>query len=306
VLRLWVPLPQGGNVASPPNIRLYAHAAEELRFDGVWLGDHITMPRDYQSRYPYGEQHAVNSDRPFYEAYTTLAYVAGITRRIRLAVTVAVAGYRHPLLHAKVIATLDSLSEGRLEVGLGAGWLAEEFEALGMAFSRRQTYFLECVDAMTRLWQGDVVDHDGEAWQFRGANCHPTPVQVPHPPLWVGGSAKLLRRFPDKTLGWVAPDVPPGELFDDIARLRADDRAGQPRAPIAVKLALTDGPPSRESPLCFDVSSPAAGYELLRGLHARGVTDVRLNLVDLAPRKRLGVLSVFSRQLAEAGLRPDH
>jgi alkanesulfonate monooxygenase SsuD/methylene tetrahydromethanopterin reductase-like flavin-dependent oxidoreductase (luciferase family) len=136
-MRLWMQLPQGGWVASRENVRVYAMLAEELGFHGLWVGDHIVIPPGYESRYPYAATHPVPADRPFLEAYTTLAYVAGVTQRVRIAVTAAVTPYRHPLLHAKVAATLDHLSGGRLEIALGVGWLREEFDALGADFAHR-------------------------------------------------------------------------------------------------------------------------------------------------------------------------
>jgi probable F420-dependent oxidoreductase len=161
MLSFWVQLPQAGGVASARNIRAFAGLAEELGYTGVWLGDHIALPDDYVSQYPYGDAHPVSSNRPFLEALTTLAYVAGLTHRVRLATAVLVAPYRHPLLQAKQIATLDALSGGRLEVGFGAGWLAEEFEALDVRFEDRQSLTDETIEVMKQLWTGETVNHEG-------------------------------------------------------------------------------------------------------------------------------------------------
>jgi probable F420-dependent oxidoreductase len=299
MLSFWVQLPQAGGVASARNIRAFAGLAEELGYTGVWLGDHIALPDDYVSQYPYGDAHPVSSNRPFLEALTTLAYVAGLTHRVRLATAVLVAPYRHPLLQAKQIATLDALSGGRLEVGFGAGWLAEEFEALDVRFEDRQSLTDETIEVMKQLWTGETVNHEGRHFTLRGLRCLPEPTQVPGPPLWIGGiSPRALRRVVETGSGWLAPAQTIEEIGTLVLRLRdlADGRA--PRAAARVTVVL--GPSRMDRAPTLPIEAPA---DVLTELEHAGVTDIRLELTGLPPRERLGAIAKLARTLEEAGFK---
>ena len=286
------------------NVRAYALLAEELGFDGVWLGDHIVLPDEYDSRYPYGTAHPVAADRPFLEALTTLAFVAGATRRVRLAVAVLVAPYRPPLLQAKQIATLDALSEGRLEVGFGAGWLAEEFAALGVEFDQRGSITDETIELMQALWTGESVSHEGRHFSLHGVRCLPRPAQRPGPPVWIGGnSAPALRRVVDTGAGWLAPAQTAQELAGLIERLRALGDGSAPRAAASVVITLGGGAvapaggPQRPS---LDLDGSCDG---LAELQRVGVTDVRLELTTLPARERPGAIAKLARMLEVDGLK---
>jgi probable F420-dependent oxidoreductase len=299
VLKFWVQLPQAGGVASPRNIRAYASLAEELGFTGVWLGDHVVLPDTYESQYPYGAAHPVASDRPFLEAVTTLAYVAGATHRVRLATAVLVAPYRHPLLQAKQIATLDALSGGRLEVGLGAGWLAEEFEALGVSYVDRQSLTDETIEVMKKLWTGESVTHEGKHFTLKGVRCLPTPAQRPGPPLWIGGiSPRALRRVVESDAGWIAPTQSTDEVAALVARLRELGEGRAPRA--AARVVVRTGDARSDASPALD---PNGSPDVIAELEGAGVTDVRLELTTLPPRERLGAIAKLARTLEDAGLK---
>jgi probable F420-dependent oxidoreductase len=306
-LRHWVPLPQAGRVATPQNVRLYAQAAEELGYTGVWLGDHLVLPVGYTSRYPYGSQHVASPSTPFLETFTTLAYVAGATRRVRMLTTIAVAIHRHPVLMAKVGATLDVLSSGRLEIGLGAGWLEEEITALGQDFPLRHEALRESVDALSRMWTGEQTSHDGKVWQFQDVICAPVPAQ-PTIPLWVGASPRTFKRIQQTTdapVSWVAPDASLETIKAGMAALR-DQGGATDETRIAVKVAIgaSNTVSSHESTV-FDLDDPADSLTMLRDLQDRGATDVRIDLTGVAPRMRLGTIARFSRVVADAGLFDD-
>ena len=300
-MRYWLQLPQGGWVASQRNVRLYALLAEELGFHGVWMGDHIVIPVDYESQYPYGELHPVPPDRPVLEAYTTLAYVAGLTRRIRLAVTVSVIPYRHPLLHAKVVATLDHLSAGRLEVGIGTGWLREEFQALGADYARRQRITDEHLEAMRQLWTGEPVSFQGETVSFPRVQCQPRPAQLPHPPLWIGGASSwALRRVKRYGAGWLAPELP-GERFDAIVASLSQRcaSAGQKPPGVSAKVWLE---PAVGAGGTFSLHPRESGsLAVLERLAAAGTTDVRIDLSRLPTRDRTGCIHHLARLLEKEG-----
>lgn len=301
MLRFWIQLPQAGGVASQRNIRAYAALAEEFGFTGAWLGDHVALPDTYASQYPYGAAHPVAPDRPFLEALTTLAYVAGATRSLRLAVAVLVVPYRHPLLQAKQIATLDTLSGGRLEVGFGAGWLAEEFEALGVRYEDRQSLTDETIDVMKQLWTGDSVHHEGRHFTLHGMRCLPVPAQKPWPPLWIGGiSPRALRRVVETGSGWLAPAQTPEEIALLVTRLRELGGGQSPRA--AARVVVTSGGADVADSPAIDLDGSC---DVLVELQAIGVTDARIELTTLPPRERLGAIAKLARMLEDAGLKPS-
>lgn len=295
-MRWWVQLPQAGGVAGRRNVRLYAALAEELGFTGGWVGDHIVIPEGYTSQYPYGTAHPVAADRPFLEAYTTLAYVAGRTERLRLAVTVAIAPYRHPLTHAKIIATLDELSDGRVEVALGAGWLREEFAALGVDYAARNRLTDRNLEVMRRLWTGDPVTYHDHGLDLDGVRCLPRPVQTPHPPLWLGGSSpRAMQRIAKTGAGWLGPDLPLDEFVATTEKLLG---ATDATPPVSAKLWLVEEAALPSNSLTVSTANTRS-LDLVDHLDAVGVTDIRIDLSQLSPRDRPGALTRLSRQLGE-------
>lgn len=302
MMRYWLQLPQGGWVANRDNVRLYALLAEEIGFQGLWLGDHIVIPVDYTSQYPYAAQHPVPSDRPFLEAYTTLSYIAGMTERVRLAVTVAIAPYRHPLLHAKIVATLDHLSNGRLEVGVGTGWLEEEFLALGADYSRRGKVTNEYLDAMCKLWSGQPVAFNGETVKFKSVQCLPMPTQQPHPPLWIGGAGpRAIARIVRFNAGWLGPDLPLSQFLAHSQRL-TQECAVRGRGPSRISAKLWVERPQDRSPDSLSFGSVApTNFELLRQLESAGTTDVRIDLSRLPSGDRPQHILALARALRKEG-----
>lgn len=296
--RFWMQLPQGGWVASRENVRVYAMLTEELGLHGLWVGDHIVIPPGYESQYPYAASHPVPADRPFLDSYTTLAYVAGCTQRVRIAVTAAVAPYRHPLLHAKMAATLDHLSGGRLEIAFGVGWLREEFEALGADFAHRGAVTDETIEAMCALWSGEPTSYQGEHIKFDTVQCLPRPTQLPRLPLWIGGGGpRLARRMRRFGAGWLGPDLPLPDFLDTAAALR--DQVGD--APVSAKVWLLDSVTEDSDELAISVlGSPR--LDVLRKLGAAGVGDIRLDLSRLPSADRPRHIHAFARAIRKEGL----
>src|SRR5262245_21686660 len=171
----------------------------------------------------------------WYDCVTTLAYVAALTHRIRLLSHVYVLPYRHPLVVAKQWMTLDALSAGRAILGVGAGHVAAEFDALGVDFSRRGALLDEAIDAVREAFAGEYTTHEGDAWSYGEVGLTPRPVQA-SPPIWVGGSSPAaLRRAAERGDGWLPTGPPEGGMSAGIARiheLRA--RAGRADEPFTV------------------------------------------------------------------------
>jgi probable F420-dependent oxidoreductase len=168
------------------NVRVWPARAEEMGFSSVWFTDHVIGLKAYAPRFG-----------PIWmELLTSLAYAAGQTSRIRLGSGVMVVPYRDPVYTAKVLATIDQLCAGRLNVGVGVGWSRSEYKALGVGdlFERRGAYTDEALDVMFRCWEGGKLGYDGEWVKFREIEFWPTPVQRPRPEIWVGGHSKAALR----------------------------------------------------------------------------------------------------------------
>jgi probable F420-dependent oxidoreductase len=182
-------LGERGGLAHPDYAAEAVVRAEELGYESVWAGEHVVMP-DYRSRYPYSPDgrlpQSAQTDVP--DPIVWLSYVAGITTRIRLATGVVVLPLRNPVVLAKQVASLDLLSRGRAVLGIGAGWMREESDAVGVPFDARGQRMEEFVGALRALWRDDVATFHGEHVSFAGARSYPKPVQDRTVPIVVGGS----------------------------------------------------------------------------------------------------------------------
>ena len=184
-------LPFVGPLMTPENLRALATRAEELEFDHLWAADHIVLPTQVSSPYPYSPTSVspVDPAASFCEPMSVLCYLAGCTQRIKLGTHVLVLPYRNPVLTAKMVSTLDYLSGGRAILGIGAGWMEEEFKALGLnTFAERGAVTNEYIGILKELWTQDDPQFQGRHYQISGVKFNPKPVQKPHPPIWVGGA----------------------------------------------------------------------------------------------------------------------
>jgi probable F420-dependent oxidoreductase len=172
-----------------------AHAAEEAGFESLWTVEHIVVPAGYESEYPYDDSGRMpgSDDMPLPDPLVWLAYVAGATTTIRLATGVLILAERNPVVTAKEVATLDSLSGGRVTLGVGVGWLQEEFDAIGVPFERRGKRLDENIEAMRALWTQDKPSYDGEFVSFTDAICSPRPAQG-SVPIVIGGHTEAAAR----------------------------------------------------------------------------------------------------------------
>ena len=216
-------VPSRGPLATPESIITIAKRGEELGFDSISLGDHILVPRTIESSYPYtvsGEYPGTTTGSSL-EQLSVLSYLAGQTSKIRLSSSVMVVPHRNPLVAAKSLATIDVLSAGRLVIGVGTGWMREEFEALGVQpFEERGAVTDEYIQAMKELWTSPSPSFSGQYCSFHDINFLPKPVQTPHPPLWVGGESKrAIRRAARFCDGWCPIDVNPQFPMDSPERL---------------------------------------------------------------------------------------
>jgi len=204
--------------------------AERLGFESVWLPEHLIFTAK-MSRSPHpGETHPpVPPETPIFDAFAYLSYLAGVTERVRLGTHVYNLGLRHPFVAARAVQTLDIVSDGRVEFGIGASWLEEEWVAAELDFASRGRRVDEALEVCKRLWTEPDVSHDGEFFSFEGAVFEPKCVQSPYPPVLVGGeSAPALRRAARAGNGWIGMnhDFASGAAQIDKLRglLAAEDR----------------------------------------------------------------------------------
>ena len=223
-----------------------AQHGEQLGFAHLALPDHVIIPRSIASPYPYNAQRkmAGASEGDCFEQLAVLAYLAAATSKIRLLTSVMVVPHRPPVFSAKALATIDVLSNGRVDVGIGAGWMDEEFQAVGAPpFAERGKVTDEYLRIFKELWTQDSPRYDGQYASFRDVTFLPKPLQKPHPPIWVGGeSPAALRRVIALGDAWYPIGSNPQFLLntferfrDGVNRLRADaERANRDPQSIAI------------------------------------------------------------------------
>jgi probable F420-dependent oxidoreductase len=211
-MQFGIHLPHIGRKASPANIRRASEQAEALGFDDVWVSEHIIVPRS--AAYP--------PSPAFYDPVLTLTWAAAATSRVRLGTSVLVLPMRHPLPLAKELATLQNLSEGRLILGAGVGWLEAEFAALGVPFRERGRRMDEGIAMMRAVWSDDPVTFKSRwvAAEIEDMRMQPAPT-IPIP-IWIGGSSEPALRRAARLDGWHGSRVTPGQAEPIIARLRAE------------------------------------------------------------------------------------
>jgi probable F420-dependent oxidoreductase len=202
-----------------------ARQAEKLGFGFISVNDHVVVPRDIASRYPYSDDGmwAGRTAGACLDQLATLAFLAACTERLQLLTSVMVVPQRQPVLTAKMLATIDILSGGRLIVGCGVGWLKEEFEALGAPpYAERGRATDEYIDAFKVLWTEEAPAYRGTHVRFDNVMFAPKPVRKPHPPIWIGGeSAVAIKRAVRAGQGWYPASNNPQHRLDTPERLRA-------------------------------------------------------------------------------------
>jgi probable F420-dependent oxidoreductase len=208
--------------ADPEFLRAVGQAVEERGFESVRAAEHVVLFDDYASRYPYAPDGRFpgGRDSGLLEPFTALTFLAGVTRHVRLGTGICLVPQRNPVYTAKQVADLDVLSGGRVDFGVGIGWLREEFEVLQMPFEQRAERCREHLDVMKALWCDEVSEYRGDHYRLRPCRMYPKPVQQPHPPVHVGGeSDAALRRVTEFGQGWYSFNRTPEELGDPLRRL---------------------------------------------------------------------------------------
>ncbi len=225
-------LPTRGPTATREGILALAREGERLGMHSAMIADHIVFPVASDSAYPYtlDRKHPGGGDA--LETFSILGVVAGAKEKLRLVTSVLVLPYRNPVLTAKMVASLDVLSGGRVTLGVGVGWLKEEFEALDSPdFDRRGAVTDEWIAIFKQLWTESPASFTGQFYNYANIRAEPFPLQKPHPPIWVGGHSRAaLRRTARFGDGWhpvgaiAASPLPPGEIATAPGHAEAADR----------------------------------------------------------------------------------
>ena len=227
MLEFGVSMPTRGPMATRDGITSVAKHAESLGFEILSVSDHIVIPKGINSKYPYSETGEFPGDvderDQCLEQLTTLTFLAGIVSKPKLLTSVMVVPYRSPVHTAKILSTIDVLSNGRLILGIGAGWMREEFEAVGSPpYERRGAVTDEYLRAFKELWLSPKPQFQGEFCRFSDIAFEPKPVQKPHPPVWTGGeSPPALRRAGRFADTWFPIGSNPNYPVDTPQRLAA-------------------------------------------------------------------------------------
>ena len=220
-------IPHNFGLDDPDDVLNIGKRAEELGFDSVWVNHHILNVGYIFDRL---------GSKPYYDAITVLTWVAAHTEKVRLGTTVLVLPYLNPLVLAKTLATVDVMSKGRLNVGVGVGALKPESDALGSTFETRGRYADESIKIMRELWESEDPEFDGEFFSFSGVKFSPKPIQKPGPPILIGGASRAaLRRVATLGDGWHPIRQSIADLKQNIATIhRLAEEAGRDPSEITV------------------------------------------------------------------------
>lgn len=230
-------IPVNIGIDDPARMVGMAQHAETLGYESVWTFEHVIVPMDYQSRYPYNDTGKMGAEpeTPFIDPLIALTAIAAATKTIRLGTGVNILSQTNPLLLAKQTASLDAVSGGRFMLGVGIGWLEEEFVAMGTPFERRGARFDDYVAAMRKVWSGDVVEHQSEFLTWSGFKSYPLPRQNPMPVIMGGSKGRIYQRIARLGNGWFVPGSDPAALRDQLAELRsACEQEGRDSAEIEI------------------------------------------------------------------------
>jgi len=303
-------LPTRGSLGNPDDIGEIARAGETLGYRSIVVGDHIVFPVDVASPYPYTIDGGFPGLGDALEQLTLMSFVAALTTSSRLVTSVMILPQRNPLATAKILATIDVLSKGRLTVGVGVGWMREEFQALAAPdFDKRGGASDEYLEIFKKCWTQDPVSHDGEFYSFKSLRCVPQPMQKPHPPIWIGGHSRAaLRRVAKYGDGWhpvgatSASPLPPAEFQDLLEQLKQMcDGEGRDYSALSISFKAPSydpgHPPSGHDRLLF-TGAPAQIAEDIRTYEALGVDEIIFDFRHPTVAKTVANMAHFMTEIA--------
>ena len=208
-MEIGIQLPSAQPGANAAHILEVARAAERLRFDAVWMFDHLFTPVGLGSKYPYttSGDYALTAADPFFDPLAVFGVVAGATERVKMGTAVLIPAYRHPIVLGKILASIENFAPGRIVLGIGAGWMREEFDAVGVPFGKRGARLEEYAAALRAIWSGAPTDFKGRFYSWTEAGLLPAPTQ-PIPLIFGGHGDGALARAARVGDGWAAVTAP--------------------------------------------------------------------------------------------------
>jgi probable F420-dependent oxidoreductase len=277
---------------TPEFVHALGEATEERGFHSIWVAEHVVLFDDYASKYPYSPDGRIPTagERGPIDPLIALSFLAACTTRIRLGTGVCLVPQRNPVYTAKEVASVDWLSNGRVDFGVGVGWLAEEFKVLGVPFERRGARCREYLRVMKKLWCDPVSSYEGEFYTLPPCRQYPKPIQQPHPPIHFGGeSDAALKRVADLGQGWFGFNIAP----DDVAkRLEKLDGLLRERGRSRKDVFISASPPRQMQ----------ADLDLLKRYRDAGAEQVIVVTVANGRDRLLATLDGFANRLvAPAG-----
>ena len=275
-----------GPFAYPELLTHLATTAERVGIESIWTIEHVVIPVGYRSTYPYDPSGKIPApdQLPIPDPFVWLAYAAAVTKKLRLATGIVILPQRHPLYVAKEVASLDVLSGGRVILGIGVGWLEEEFQALGIPFAERAARTAEMVRAMRSLWKDEAEPFQGKFYRWPKVESHPKPVQKPGVPIVVGGHTELAARRAARYGDGFFPGVAEDAKLKDILAIMADECRKLGRDPKTIEISAGRAAPDLDGvkrlrdlgvsrfmvpPPAFDPEGITQGLEKLGELIAR-------------------------------------
>ena len=247
----------GSGVADPDILRSVAQAADEAGLESLWCGEHVVLPKPRVAPSP------ADPDLEFLHPSVVLTYLAACTERVKLGTGIVLIAQRNPVVLAKEFASADVLSRGRMILGIGAGYLEPEFDAIGAPFRERGRRTDEAIDAMRALWNEQDPTFEGDFWQFTGIDAHPRPITDGGVPIHVGGhSEAALRRAAERGQGWYGWMQDPEQTAAYVERL--DQLCEEVERPAELgPLEITITPPARLTEEAVEQYADAGAHRLV-------------------------------------------
>jgi probable F420-dependent oxidoreductase len=276
-------LPQPDSEAMLDVVVAFVQAAETRGFSSAWAGEHAVLFDEYESVYPYGPggKWDLGAEIPWLEPFVYLTFLAARTERIRIGTGVILLPQRNPVYTAKSVGTLDFLSGGRMDVGIGVGWSREEYAALDVPWEHRAARAREYLEVMRALWRDEVAQHSGPMYELPACRQRPMPTQKPNPPIYFGGETDAaLRRVAelgDGWFGWAGPD----EIDARLAFLH-EQLARHGRTPDSVKVAIGFGWPGEADRETIEKYTAAGVDQLLLSWPGAGSEAEAVEKLDAA------------------------
>ncbi len=289
-MKIGVFIPTAAPIATPEFLREAGRAAEERGFHSIWVPEHVVLFDQYQSRYPYSDDGKIPgvdaAQLGILEPLGTLTYLAAVTERIRLGTGVCLVPQRNPVYTAKEVANLDWLSGGRVDFGVGVGWLAEEFAVCNVPFERRGARNHSYIEVMKSLWRDEISAYQDEFYDLPPTRFLPKPLQQPHPPLHFGGeSDPALRRVARQGQGWFGFNLLPEEVASRLEVLD-DFLAQEGRARTEIEISV--------GPYQYQVDRAR-----LEAYHAAGVDQVIVVAMAAKIDELVAILDNHTRNVLE-------